>query len=300
MADADFCSRVNIKVIGLGGSGCNAVTRMVRAGIRGVEFIALNTDRQSLELCEAPVRIQLGRLTAGGHGAGGNRETGRKAAEESHGEIADIVSGTDLVFIICGMGGGTGAGAAQVVAEIARKSGALTVAVIAEPFFFEGRRHREINLQGITVLLSKVDSFVLVPNYPLLDIGESELSVEESFHVSDRSLFRSVQVISGVLNTTGIINLDFADIKALLKNSGPTFMSIGTGRGPDRAAEAARSALSNLRLNIPAGGAKGILFNVFGNERLTLEEVNNAAKCIRKVAVPEANIIFGITLDPTG
>ncbi|MDO8578479.1 MAG: cell division protein FtsZ, partial [Dehalococcoidales bacterium] len=224
MAKTRFCgSPVKIKVIGLGGSGCNAVTRMVREDIRGVEFIAMNTDRQSLEITEAPLRHQLGRIISKGMGAGGNQELGRKAAEENRDEIAALVTDTDMVFITCGMGGGTGTGSAPVVAEIARKAGALTIAVVSKPFSFEGLHRSEVAEQGIVELLGKVDSLVVVPNDRLLDLHDRSMGVDEAFLVSDRLLKQGIQVIAEVLNTPGIINLDFADIKAILKNSGSAF-----------------------------------------------------------------------------
>ncbi len=299
MAKASFCgSPVKIKIIGLGGSGCNAVTRMVREGIRGVEFIAMNTDRQSLDIAEAPVRNQLGRIVTKGMGAGGDPELGRKAAEENRDEIAALVTDTDLVFITCGMGGGTGTGSAPIVAEIARKAGALTIAVVSKPFSFEGRHRGEVAEQGIAALSGKVDSIVVVPNDRLLDSPDRRIGIEEAFLVSDRLLKQGIQVIAEVLNTPGIINLDFADIKAILKNSGSGFMSIGVGRGPNRSLEAAQAALTNPLMDVPVVGATGILFNIAGNDNLTLHEVNEAAKYIRRAATPEANIIFGVANDP--
>jgi len=299
MAKAKFCgSPVKIKVIGLGGSGCNAVTRMVGEDIRGVEFIAMNTDRQSLSMCEATVRVQLGLICSQGQGAGGNPESGRKAAEESIDEITPVVSGTDIVFITCGMGGGTGTGAAPVVAEIARKGGALTIAVVSKPFSFEGRRRGEIAERGINALLGVVDALVIVPNDRLLALQNRNTPIEEAFHISDRLLKQGIQVIADVLNTPGIINLDFADIKAVLKNSGLAFMSLGTGRGPDRALEAARAALESPLFDAPISGATRILYNITGNNNLTLHEVNRAAETIKLVAAPGANIIFGVANDP--
>lgn len=299
MAKPNFCgSPVKIKVIGLGGSGCNAVTRMVRQDIRGVEFIAMNTDRQSLDLTEAPVRHQLGRIITKGMGAGGNHELGRQAAEENRDEIAALVNDTDLVFITCGMGGGTGTGSAPVVAEIARNAGALTIAVISKPFSFEGRHRCEVAEQGIADLLGKVDSLVVVQNDRLLELHDRKLGIEEAFLVSDGLLKQGIQVIAEVLNTPGIINLDFADIKAILKNSGSAFMSIGIGRGPHRSLEAAQAALTNPFIDVPVAGAAGVLFNIVGSDTLTLHEVNEAAEFIRRVATPDANIIFGVAHDP--
>ncbi len=300
MSKASFCgSHVKIKVIGLGGTGCNTITRMVREDIRGVEFIAMNTDSQSLELTEAPVRHQLGRIITKGMGAGGNHELGRKAAEENRDEIAALVTDTDLVFITCGMGGGTGTGSAPIVGEIARKAGALTIAVVSKPFAFEGRHRSEVADQGIAALLGKVDSLVVVPNDRLLELNDQRLGIDEAFLVSDRLLKQGIQVIAEVLNTPGIINLDFADIKAILKDSGSAFMSIGIGRGPNRSLEAAQAALTSPLMDVPVAGANGILFNIVGSDTLTLHEVNEAAEFIRRVATPEANIIFGVAYHPS-
>jgi len=299
MAKASFCgSPVKIKVIGLGGSGCNTVSRMVRGDVRGVEFIAMNTDRQSLSLTEAPVRHQLGRIITKGMGAGGDRELGRKAAEENSDEIAALVSDTDLVFITCGMGGGTGTGGAPVVADIARKAGALTLAVVSKPFSFEGQHRSEVAEQGLSAMAGNIDAMVVVSNDRLLELQDRRLGIEEAFLLSDQLLKQGIEVISGVLNTPGIINLDFADIKAVLKNSGPAFMSIGIGRGPKRAVEAAQAALTGPLMDVSVAGARSVLFNIAGSDNLTLHEVNEAAEFIKRVATPEANIIFGVAHDP--
>jgi cell division protein FtsZ len=298
MAKASFCgSPVKVKVIGLGGSGCNTVTRMVREDIRGVEFIAMNTDRQSLELTEAPVRHQLGRIITKGMGAGGDRELGRKAAEENSDEIAALVSDTDLVFITCGMGGGTGTGAAPVVAEIARKAGALTLAVVSKPFSFEGQHRSAVAKQGLEAMAGKVDAMVVVSNDRLLELQDRRLGIDEAFQVSDQLLKQGIEVIAEVLNTPGIINLDFADIKSILKNSGSAFMSIGTGRGPNRAIDAAQAALTGPLMDVSVAGAHSVLFNITGRDNLTLHEVNEAAEFIKRATTPEANIIFGVAHD---
>ena len=300
MAKASFSgSPVNIKVVGLGGCGCNAITRMVSDGIRGVEFVAMNTDRQALALTEAPVRIQLGMITTHGTGAGGNPEIGHEAAEESRDEINAAISGADMVFITCGMGGGTGTGSSAIVADIARKAGALTVGIVTKPFSFEGRHRMEVAEKGIASLLNRVDSLVVIANDRLASHENRAIGLDDAFRLSDNMLKTGIQVIAEVLNTPGIINLDFADIRAILRNSGSAFISSGTGRGPDRAVDAAQSALFSPLLDKPVHGAKGILFNILGSDNLTLREVNQAAEFIKQVAEPEANIIFGVANDPS-
>lgn len=290
-------SPAKIKIIGLGGSGGNTVTRMVREEIRGAEFIIMNTDSQSLALSEAPIRIQLGRTLTKGLGAGGDYVLGRRASEESRDEIAEVISGADLVFITCGMGGGTGTGAASFVAEIARKSGILTIAVVSKPFTFEGRHRCEVAEIGIIDLFRKVDTLIIIPNDRLLALCDQNVGVDEAFRMADDVLKKSILAITEVLNTPGIINLDFADIRAIMKDAGPAWTSIGLGSGPGRAVKAAQSALASPLLDVSINGATGVLFNIVGNN-LTLYEIDEAAELIKKAVDHEANIIFGVAIDP--
>ena len=300
MARATFAPNpVKIKVIGLGGGGCNAVTRMVRQDITGVEFIAMNTDAQALAITEAPVRIQLGDKLVRGLGVGGDHNHGQKAAEESKDEIREYISGADMVFITAGMGGGTGTGAAPVVAEIAQQTGALTIAVVTRPFTFEGTRRAEVANEGITRLLDKVvDTLIIIPNDRLLELCDHKTGVDEAFKMADDVLTHGVQAIAQVITVPGMINLDFADVKAVMKDAGPAWMSIGKGSGQHRAADAAKEALASPLLDVSVGGSRGVLFNVVGGDDLALFEVNEAAEIIKGAVDPEANIIFGVVHDP--
>ena len=246
MARTSFApSPAKIKVIGLGGGGCNAVTRMVREEIQGVDFIAMNTDSQALAITEAPTRIQLGEKLSKGLGVGGDHAQGQKAAEENRDEIKELVSRADMVFITCGMGGGTGTGAAPIIAEIAKQNGALTIAVVTRPFSFEGSHRCAIAEEGITYLLSKVDTLIIIPNDRLLNICDQKTGVENAFKLADDVLRHGVQAIAEVITVPGLINLDFADVKAVMKDAGPAWMSIGIGSGQNRATEAAKEALSS-------------------------------------------------------
>ncbi len=299
MAKTSFIlSPAKIKVIGLGGGGCNAVTRMVREGIQGVEFIGMNTDAQALGLTESPVRVQLGEKVTRGLGAGGNHILGQKAADESRDEIKTLVSGADMVFVTAGMGGGTGTGAAPIVAEIARQSGALTIGVVTKPFSFEGTHRTKVAEEGINTLLGQVDTLVIIPNDRLLLQCDQKTSVDSAFKMADDVLTRGVQAISEVITVPGLINLDFADVKAIMNDAGPAWMSVGTGSGAHRAVDAAKTALSSPLLDVAIEGAKGVLFNVVGGSSLTLFEVNEAAGVIKQAVDPEANIIFGVAYDP--
>jgi len=291
-------SPAKIKVIGLGGSGCNAITRMVREQIRGVEFIAMNTDAQQLEIVEAPIRIQLGERCTRGLGAGGDWTMGRKAAEESRDQIKEIVSGADMVFITAGMGGGTGTGSVALVAEAAKQNGALTIAVVTKPFTFEGAHRNHTAEDGINQLIEKVDTLIIIPNDRLLEICDHKTNVDSAFRMADEVLHQGVQAIAEVITVPGLINLDFADVRSIMKDAGPAWMSIGHGSGQNRAADAARSALSSPLLDISMEGAKGVLFNVAGGTGLTLFEVNAAAELIRQAVDPDANVIFGVIEDP--
>jgi len=300
MAKTSFVANpANIKVIGLGGGGCNAITRMVREEVQGVEFIAMNTDAQHLAITEAPTRIQLGEKLTKGLGVGGDHVMGQKAAEESSDELKQIVTGADMVFITSGMGGGTGTGAAPIIAEIAKQGGALTIAVVTKPFTFEGSNRRQVAEQGIVRLLGKVDTLIIIPNDRLLDLCDQKTPVDNAFKLADDVLYHGVQAIAEVITVPGMINLDFADVKAVMKDAGPAWMSIGIGTGKDRAVNAAKEALASPLLDVSIEGSKGVLFNVVGGSSLTLFEVNEAAEIIKQAVDPDANIIFGVAHDPT-
>jgi cell division protein FtsZ len=272
---------------------------MVREEIQGVEFIAMNTDAQHLAITEAPTRVQLGEKLTKGLGVGGDHNLGQKAAEESSDELKQIVTGADMVFVTGGMGGGTGTGAAPIIAEIAKQSGALTIAVITKPFTFEGTNRRQVAEQGITRLLGKVDTLIIIPNDRLLDLCDQKTPVDNAFKLADDVLRHGVQAIAEVITVPGVINLDFADVKAVMKDAGPAWMSIGTGSGKDRAINAAKEALASPLLDVSIEGSKGILFNVVGGTSLTLFEVNEAAAVIKQAVDPDANIIFGVAHDPS-
>ena len=298
MAKSSFMSNpAKIKVIGLGGGGCNAITRMVRADIRGVDFIAMNTDAQALALTEAPTRVQLGERLTRGLGAGGDHVRGQKAAEESRDEIKEVISGADMVFIAAGMGGGTGTGAAPIVAEIAKQSGALTIAVVTKPFTFEGTHRCQVAEEAIANLLNKVDTLIIIPNDRLLNLCDQKTGVDNAFKMADDVLKHGIQAIAEVITVPGLINLDFADVKAVMKDAGPAWMSIGRGSGQNRAVDAAKEALASPLLDVSALGSKGVLFNIVGSSNLTLYEVNQAAEVIKQAVDPEANIIFGVAHD---
>jgi len=300
MAKTSFVANpAKIRVIGLGGGGCNAITRMVREEIQGVEFIAMNTDAQALAITEAPTRIQLGEKLTRGLGVGGDHTLGQRAAEESSDELRELVSGADMVFITSGMGGGTGTGAAPVIAEIAKQSGALTIAVVTKPFSFEGVHRTQVADEGITRLLGKVDTLIIIPNDRLLGLCDQKTGVDSAFKLADDVLRHGVQAIAEVITTPGMINLDFADVKSIMKDAGPAWMSIGTGTGQNRAIDAAKQALASPLLDVSINGSKAVLFNVVGGSSLTLFEVNEAADVIRQAVDPEANIIFGVAQDPS-
>jgi cell division protein FtsZ len=290
-------SGANIKVIGLGGAGCNAITRMVREQIRGVEFIAMNTDAQHLAVTEAAVRIQLGEQSTRGLGAGGDHLVGRKAAEESIEQIKQAVAGADMTFITAGMGGGTGTGSASVVAQAVGQTDALNIAIVTCPFDFEGTHRNEVAEKGVMELVDKVDTLVIIPNDRLFDLCDQKVGVDGAFRMADDILCHAVQAIAEVVTVPGLINLDFADIKTVMKDAGPAWMSVGRGSGSNRAVEAAKEALSSPLLDVSMEGAKGVLFNVAGGSSLTLYEVNDAAEIIRQAVDPEAIVIFGVVLD---
>jgi cell division protein FtsZ len=287
-----------IKAIGCGGGGSNAITRMVRDSIKGVEFICMNTDAQALALAEVPVRVQLGEKLTRGLGAGGDHNVGRKSAEESRQAIQEVVAGADMVFITAGMGGGTGTGSIPVVAEVARQSGALTIAIVTKPFAFEGARRMKVAEEGILQLCDKVDTLVIIPNDRIIELCDNKTTVDNAFRLADDVLKLGVQAIAEVVTVPGLINLDFADIRAIMKNSGPAWMSVGRGRGSNRAVEAAKAALASPMLDVSISGAKGVLFNVTGGSNLTLFECNEAADIIAQSVDPDANIIFGVVFNP--
>jgi cell division protein FtsZ len=287
-----------IKAIGIGGGGCNAITRMVREEIKGVDFVAMNTDGQALALAEAPTRIQLGEKLTRGLGAGGDHKLGAKAAEESRGTIEDLVEGADMVFIASGMGGGTGTGGIPVVAEVSKQSGALTIAVVTKPFTFEGMHRAQVAEEGLVDLSDKVDTLIIIPNDRLLQLCDAKTSVDNAFRLADDALLLGVQAISEVVTVPGLINLDFADIKSVMRDAGPAWMSVGKASGQSRAAEAAKAALASPLLDVSVDGAMGVLFNITGGPSLTLFECNEAAQVISQAVDPDANIVFGVVFDP--
>jgi cell division protein FtsZ len=288
-----------IKVIGVGGGGSNAVNRMIAEGLRGVEFIAVNADAQALLMSDAPHRIRIGDKLTRGLGAGGNPEVGSKAAEESSDEIEEIIQGADMVFVTCGMGGGTGTGAAPIIAEIAKNTGALTIGVVTRPFSFEGSRRQNAALEGIERLKEKVDTLIIIPNDRLLEIVDKKASMTEAFRTADDVLRQGIQGISEVITVPGLINLDFADVRAIMSGGGTSLMAVGTASGENRALEAAESAVSSSLLDVTIDGAQGILFNITSGPNLTLFEVNEAAEIVKQKAHPDANIIFGSVIDDT-
>jgi cell division protein FtsZ len=288
-----------IKVVGIGGGGVNAVNRMIDVGLKGVEFIAVNTDAQALLMSDADVKLDIGRDLTRGLGAGADPEIGRQAAEEHRGEVEEVLKGSDMVFITAGKGGGTGTGGAPVVAEIAKSIGALTIGVVTRPFAFEGRQRALKAEQGIANLKEKVDTLIVIPNDRLLDVGDQTTSVLEAFRMADEVLLQGVQGITDLITTPGLINLDFADVKAVMTDAGSSLMGIGQARGENRAAEAAQSAISSPLLEASIDGARGVLLNIAGGSDLGLFEVNDAAGIIAKAAHPDANIIFGAVVDDT-
>jgi cell division protein FtsZ len=292
-------SGARIKVIGMGGSGCNAVSRMVREQLHGVEFIAMNTDAQALEITEAMVRVQLGPKLTGGLGAGGDHIIGRRAAEESKDAIHDALSGADMIFLTAGMGGGTGTGSIIVAAEIAKQTSALTIGIVTRPFSFEGAHRARVAEQGIQELMPNVDTLIIIPNDRLLVLSDQKTSVNNAFGLADEVLHHGVQAIAEVITVPGLINLDFADIRTIMKDAGPAWMSVGRGTGQNRAVDAAKDALASPLLDVSVSAAKGVLFNIAGNDTLTLYEVNNAAEIIRQSVDPEANVIFGVVVEPS-
>ena len=295
--DIDMENFARIKVVGVGGGGNNAVNRMITAGLRGVDFIAVNTDKQALFLSQANTKIQIGDKLTRGLGAGANPEIGEKAANESRDGIAMAIKDADMVFITAGMGGGTGTGAAPVIAQIAKEMGILTVGVVTKPFFFEGRKRMQHAEKGIAALKEVVDTLVTIPNDRLLQIGDKKMPLLKAFSLADDVLRQGVQGISDLIAVPGLINLDFADVKTVMLNTGLAHMGIGRGTGENKAEEAARQAISSPLLETTIDGAKGVLLNITGGPDLGLQEVNQAAELIQSSADPDATIIFGAVID---
>ncbi|MCG0314306.1 MAG: cell division protein FtsZ [Calditerricola sp.] len=295
--DFEMDQLAQIKVIGVGGGGSNAVNRMIEVGVQGVEFIAVNTDAQALKLSKAPVRLQIGEKLTRGLGAGANPEIGKKAAEESREMIENALRGADMVFVTAGMGGGTGTGAAPVIAEIARELGALTVGVVTRPFTFEGRKRAAQAESGIAALKEKVDTLIVIPNDRLLEIVDRNTPMLEAFKEADNVLRQGVQGISDLIAVPGLINLDFADVKAIMKERGSALMGIGIASGENRAAEAAKKAICSPLLETSIVGAKGVLMNITGGTNLSLYEVNEAADIVSSAADPDVNMIFGAVIN---
>ncbi len=290
-------SGAEIKVAGTGGGGVNAVQRMIDAGLRGVEFIAINTDAQALVLSEADTKIEIGRELTRGLGAGADPEIGKRAAEDSEDAIKEALEGADMVFVTAGEGGGTGTGAAPVVARIARSLGALTIGVVTRPFTFEGRRRSEQAEAGIAALREEVDTLIVIPNDRLLSISDKNVTIVEAFNAADEVLRSGVQGITDLISTPGYINLDFADVKSVMQDAGTALMGIGSAVGEDRAIQASEAAISSPLLEASIDGAHGVLMLVQGGEDLGLFEVNEAARLVQEAAHPEANIIFGNVID---
>lgn len=286
-----------IRVVGVGGGGCNAVNRMIRESVGGVDFIAINTDNQALLLSDAPTRVRIGEKLTRGLGAGGNPEYGEKAATESLEDLHEVLNGSDMVFITAGMGGGTGTGAAPLVAKVAREEGALTIGVVTRPFMFEGSQRTRAAEEGIEKLKESVDTLIVIPNDRLLELTDRRVSLTESFSMADDVLRQGIQGVSELITVPGLINLDFADVKTIMSQGGAALMAVGTGEGEDRARIAAEQAISSRLLDVTIDGARGILFNVTGGPNMSLYEVNQAAAIIRETAHPDANLIFGAVID---
>jgi cell division protein FtsZ len=286
-----------IRVVGVGGGGCNAVNRMIAETVSGVDFVAINTDNQALLLSAAPTRVRIGDKLTRGLGAGGDPEQGEKAANESVEELYDILEGSDMVFITSGMGGGTGTGAAPIVAKVAREQGALTIGVVTRPFLFEGSQRSRVAEEGIEKLKESVDTLIVIPNDRLLELTDRRVSLTDSFSMADDVLRQGIQGISELITVPGLINLDFADVKTIMSEGGAALMAVGLGEGEDRARIAAEQAISSRLLDVTIDGAHGILFNVTGGPTMSLYEVNQAAAIIRETAHPDANLIFGAVID---
>lgn len=296
----DVARFAKIKVVGVGGGGCNAVTSMITSGtITGVDFIGINTDAQALLKCQAPTKIQIGDNLTRGLGSGGSPDIGRQAAEESAQKIKEKIGEADMIFITAGMGGGTGTGACPLIADLAKQSGALTVAVVTKPFAFEGTARRVTAEEGILNLKEKVDTLITIPNQRILEVIDKKVSLLEAFKMADSVLTSGVQGLSDIITLPGLINVDFADVRTIMSNAGSALMGIGVGQGENRAAIAARQAISSPLLEVSIDGAKGVLFNIIAGNDLAMSEVDEAAKIIASAADADANIIFGATIDET-
>lgn len=292
-------SFARIKVVGIGGGGCNAVDRMIDEGLQGVDFVSINTDAQALINSKAATKVRIGEKLTRGLGSGGDPEMGRKAAEESAEDLYNVLKGSDLVFITGGMGGGTGTGAAPIVAQIAKEVGALTIGVVTRPFSFEGKKREQAAELGIDKLKEQADTLIVIPNDRLLQIVDKRVTVQQSFKLADDVLRQGVQGISELITVPGLINLDFADVRTIMSEGGAALMAVGTGKGEGAARMAAEQAISSQLLDITIDGARGILFNVTGGNDLTLFDVNEAAEIIKSTAHPDVNLIFGAVIDPS-
>jgi len=287
-----------IKVIGVGGAGGNAINRMIRENLQGVEFIAVNADAQALFFSEAPYQIRIGDKLTKGLGAGGDPEIGAKAAEESSEELRKAVEDSDMIFITAGIGGGTGTGASPLIARLAKEEGALTIGVVTKPFTFEGKRRSEVAEQGIAELKERVDTLIVIPNDRLLELVDKKASIQEAFSLADDVLRQGIQGISELITVPGLINLDFADVRTIMAKGGSALMAVGRASGETRAVDAARAAVKSPLLDVTIDGATGVLFNVTGGTDLTLHEVNESAQVIREMAHADVNLIFGAVMDP--
>jgi len=290
-------SFARIKVVGIGGGGCNAVNRMIDEGLTGIEFISVNTDAQALQFSKAKVRVRIGEKSTRGLGAGGDPRIGRAAAEESAEELYEVLKGSDMVFVTAGLGGGTGTGGAPVVAQIAKEIGALTIGVVTRPFTFEGTHRAKSAEEGATALKEHADTLIIIPNDRLLQIVDKRSGLQDAFKVADDVLRQGIQGISELITIPGLINLDFADVRTIMSEGGAALMAVGQASGEDRALKAAEIAISNQLLDVTIDGARGILFNVTGGESLKLFEVNQAAAIIKETAHPDVNLIFGAVID---
>lgn len=293
----EFETFARIKVVGVGGSGNHVISRMIEAGLSGVEFIGINTDSQDLHHCKSPEKIHIGKNLTKGLGAGMNPDIGRQAAEENKDEIQDVLKNTDMVFITCGLGGGTGTGAAPIIAEAAKEAGALTVAIVSKPFMFEGIQRRRIAEEGLENLMNQVDTIITIPNDKILQVIDKKTLLLDSFKIADDILRQGVQGISDLITLPGIVNVDFADVKAIMQNTGSSLMGIGKASGENRATEAAKQAINSPLLELSIDGARGVLFNVSGGSDLTMMEVSEAADVITEFIDDEAKVIFGSIID---
>ncbi len=293
----EFETYARIKVVGVGGGGNNAISRMMEANLKGIDFIAINTDAQDLHHCKVTEKLHIGKNLTRGLGAGMNPDVGRQAAEENKDELQDALKGSDMVFVTCGLGGGTGTGAAPIIAEAAREAGALTVAVVTKPFAFEGLQRKKIAEEGLENLKNQVDTIITIPNDKILSAIDKKILLLDSFKIADDILLQGVQGISDLITTPGIVNVDFADVKAIMENTGPSLMGIGRASGENRATEAAKQAINSPLLELSINGAKGVLFNVSGGPDLTMMEINEAADIITESIDPDAKVIFGAITD---